>query len=136
MFLEINKYQSTFNFIEKYICMYIYIYIDQICSVAFSPDGKYLASAAGTYKGDNKDFSVNLIEVESRNIHHKFVNIHSSNNIYTYIYTYNIFLFSNLLTNSFFFILFFYYLILQMLYTVWLFHLMVSIQLLDHGITQ
>ncbi len=39
----------------------------------------YLATGSGDYS-DIRDYTVNLIEVESKRIVHKFDNIHSSNN--------------------------------------------------------
>ena len=49
--------------------------------MALSPDGKYLVTGSGGPSfDDKKDYTVNLIEVESRTILHKFDNIHSGNN--------------------------------------------------------
>ncbi len=48
--------------------------------MALSPNGKYLATGSRYYNSDIKDYTVNLIEVESKRIVHKFDNIHSSNN--------------------------------------------------------
>ncbi len=56
----------------------MYIYIDGIESVAFSPDSQYLATAS-------RDEKVNLIDIKSKTIYHKFANIHTGN-IYIYIY--------------------------------------------------
>ena len=52
---------------------YKYVYLDVVNSVAFSSDGKYLATGS-------EDYTVNFIEVESKTIMHKFENIHSGNN--------------------------------------------------------
>ena len=41
--------------------------------MAFSPNGKYLATGS-------LDNTVNLIEIESKTIYHKFDKIHDSNN--------------------------------------------------------
>ena len=43
-------------------------------SVVFSPNGKYLATGSW-------DKTVNLLEIESKTIYHKFDKIHYSNNI-------------------------------------------------------
>ncbi len=70
-------WQSSLNFILTYIykiSLNIYC-IDWIRSVAFSGDGKYLATGSS-------DKTVNLIDLQSKTIYHRFVNIHSSNNYY------------------------------------------------------
>ncbi len=48
-------------------------YVGWIYSVAFSGDGKFLAT--GSY-----DKTVNLIDLQSKTIYHTFDNIHSRNN--------------------------------------------------------
>ncbi len=50
-----------------------YTYIDPVYSVVFSPNGKYLATGSD-------DKTVNLLDIESKTIYHKFDNIHSGNN--------------------------------------------------------
>ena len=47
--------------------------------MAFSADGKYMATGSD-------DKTVNLIDIQSKKIYHKFDDIHSSNNIYDIIW--------------------------------------------------
>ncbi len=47
--------------------------------MAFSPNGKYLATGSW-------DKTLNLLDIESKTIYHKFNKIHSVNNNNIYIY--------------------------------------------------
>ncbi len=77
---------TTPNLLELFLfylfyCLYsdLSIYIDVVRSVALSNDGKYLATGS-------RDNMVNLINIQSKMIYHKFDNLHTGNNIYIYIY--------------------------------------------------
>ncbi len=51
------------------ITFHIYQYIDEICSLSISGNGKYMAT--GSY-----DITVKLIDIQSKKIIQKFKNIH------------------------------------------------------------
>ncbi len=53
--------------------MRIYIYIDAVRTVKFSPNSEYLATGSS-------DTTINLIDVNTRQLIHKFEGIHTGNN--------------------------------------------------------
>ena len=66
-------YQSNLNILKLLDTKsQLLIYLGWICSLAFSGDGRYLAS--GSYK------TIHLIDLQSKTIYHRFYNIHESNN--------------------------------------------------------
>lgn len=66
-----NLYALNLPDILKIILVqnYFLAYIERIYTVAFSPDGKYLATGSS-------DNSVNLLNISSKTIYHQFCNIH------------------------------------------------------------
>ncbi len=71
----------SFIFIKFILTSFlIHQYIGHINTVALSHNGIYLATGSGDYLNNTKEYTVNLIKVESKRIVFKFDKIHSSNN--------------------------------------------------------